>query len=720
MAQQSEDRDPADPADVVDIYTKASQDTSFEIALDDHDESPVARPAVPVDQAECPAGREPVVPVSLRSVVGVRAATLRTLDSVGYHTRRQAWYTMTRYSWQVPGYAVAGVFKGAWKAVWWMWNADGAHHLTQQLAQADDSKAWAQVEGRLTAKRRWRAGVLATCLFLLVVAALLLALAAPWWVAYLVGVCLLPPLAWVGHPADKPILQRAMVTSRYRKLSADIVLRAYYAAKLGRPDREDQRIEFASTMSRDRSGMGSQVAVLMPYGAPFTDVMNAREKLASGLDVSIQQVYLTRAHHSEREHVLYVADRDPLAIPAGRTPLLRCKPTDIWAPAPLGLDERGRKVTVPLLWNSILVGAQPRKGKTFSARALALYAALDPYVRLIIVDGKASPDWRMFALVADAYIAGTMPTRGGDPVEQFKVTLRAVKKDIQARNERLSTLPTDICPEGKLTRDIARNPKMNIPVTLLLIDEFQAYYELDEKADSAEIASLLSFIISVGPSVGIVVVSSTQKPSGIGAGADVARLFTRYRDNHAVRFALKTGNRNVSEAVLGSEAYGEGIDASSLPVGDGTDGQPDYRGIGYLYGLTDKTPCVRTYFADAADAEHICKAARALRERAGTLAGMAAGASIDATDPTDVLRDARQAFTAGQVSLSWHELADRLRTTYPSRYADITADTVSAQLRAFGVDSASVADKTHFASGRGRGCKVTDLDSAIERKTKDR
>ena len=32
------------------------------------------------------------------------------------------------------------------------------------------------------------------------------------------------------------------------------------------------------------------------------------------------------------------------------------------------------------MWISILVGAQPRKGKTFSARLLALFAALDPYV----------------------------------------------------------------------------------------------------------------------------------------------------------------------------------------------------------------------------------------------------------------------------------------------------------------------------------------------------
>jgi len=56
-------------------------------------------------------------------------------------------------------------------------------------------------------------------------------------------------------------------------------------------------------------------------------------------------------------------------VPVGRAPLLACKPADIWKPAPLGLDERGQLVAVPLLWHSILVGGLPRQGKTFAAMA---------------------------------------------------------------------------------------------------------------------------------------------------------------------------------------------------------------------------------------------------------------------------------------------------------------------------------------------------------------
>src|SRR5690349_25069951 len=121
--------------------------------------------------------------------------------------------------------------------------------------------------------------------------------------------------------------------------------------------------------------------------------------------------------------------------------------------------------------------------------------------------------------------------------------------------------------------------------------QFQNILETDDQDTNNEIAALLSYIMAVGPSAGVIILSSSQKPSGVGAG-DVQRLFNRYRDNHVVRFALKCGNRVVSEAVLGGDAYSEGYDASALPAG------PEYRGVGYLYGASDETPTVRTYLAD--------------------------------------------------------------------------------------------------------------------------
>jgi DNA segregation ATPase FtsK/SpoIIIE, S-DNA-T family len=223
-------------------------------------------------------------------------------------------------------------------------------------------------------------------------------------------------------------------------------------------------------------------------------------------------------------------------------------PTDIWQPAPFGLDERGQLATVPLMWNSALMSALPRQGKSFAARALALYCALDPFVQLDVFDAKGSPDWRKFALVADSCAFGLTPTRAGLPTEIFAQTLRRIKDDVQQRYQKLSELPADVCPAGKLTREIARDPRYGMPVRVLVADEFQEFYDLGEV--SKEIASLLTFQVKVAPGAGVILIGATQRPSGFGSG-QVAQQFTSFRDNFSVRFGLRTSSWQVSELCLG-------------------------------------------------------------------------------------------------------------------------------------------------------------------------
>ena len=433
--------------------------------------------------------------------------------------------------------------------------------------------------------------------------------------------------------------------------------------------------------------------------------MNVREKIASGLDVHVNQVFLTPDKTSSRRHTLFVADRDPLAVPVGRTDMLDCKPRSIWRPVRFGKDERGNLVELTLMWVSLLVGAQPRKGKTFAARLVALHAALDPFVKLIVVDGKNSPDWAKFRLVAHRIVFGTHPNpNDDDPVGNLVAVLDEVLEHINRVNQTLAALPVSVCPEGKLTEELARDPRYpDLRVMVLVMEEFQVYFETEDQAVNKDIAAKLSRIQAVGPSAGVVILSSSQKPSGVGAG-DVGRLFNRYRDNHAVRFALKCGNRLVSEAVLGGDAYAEGFDASSLPVGD------EYRGVGYLYGQTDATPTVRTFLADHTDAEKILAAARAHRERVGTLTGQAAGEEI-AREVRDVLADAAAVFGTSR-SLPWQILAGRMLESAPEHYGDLTADAISAQLRALGVTSGNV----KWDGSVLKGAKLDDIQAARARR----
>jgi len=361
----------------------------------------------------------------------------------------------------------------------------------------------------------------------------------------------------------------------------------------------------------------------------------------------------------------------------------------------MGLDERGQLVTVPLMWNSLLVSALPRAGKTFAARLLALFCALDPYCKLSVFDAKGSPDWRKFSLVADSCAYGLTPTRAGKPPEILLSTLEDLKADAQDRYTRLSEMPTDVCPEGKLTREMARDPRFRMPVRVLVLEEFQEYYELGPI--SKDIAELLQYLVKVAPGAGIILLCSTQKPSGIGGGGELGQRFTGFRDNFSIRFGLRTSSWQVSEMCLGQGAYSEGLDTSTL--------LPQYKGVGILRGASDASPTVRTYLADGQDAEKILTAARVIRERAGTLSGMALGESE--APQRDVLADVLEVLGADP-GLQWQILAERLAARFPDRWADASADALSAQLRSLGVPSVDV----KMAGRALKGCRRADVETA--------
>ncbi|MFC0533951.1 cell division protein FtsK [Phytohabitans kaempferiae] len=700
---QAAEADLTSGADVVDLdgararRQRAATDTHFETLLDE-EPTPGGNP-VDLPRPGKGEGQAPMVPTWLQGWANVKAslryAAKVTGYRVGFHAIRSPWYAAQALFW-----SVIGVFRLIGRQARWWWVAE-QYTLRQKAAEDNDPATWLKLHRETKSTRSWRGFVL-LCEAVALVCGVPIAYAmAPWWATALAVVLAVAGLAHIGRPADRPIITPATVAGRFRRINSDIVLRAYYAAGLGNPDRPNQTVEFGSQMSRDATDSGSQVVIDLPYGKTFNDAIKAKGAIASGLDVSINQVFITRDTTSHRRHLLFVADRDPLAVPAGRTPMLDGKPRDIWSPAPFGLDERGRKVGLLLMWISVLVGAQPRKGKTFSARLLALYAALDPYVRLIVVDGKMSADWDKFRLVAHRYVCGVVPnSRDNDPITHLLETLREVKRHIEEVNDFLSKLPVTECPEGKITRELSRR-YAQLRVWVLVMEEFQNYFETDDQDVNKEIAALLSFIMAVGPSAGVIIISSSQKPSGVGAG-DVSRLFNRYRDNHAVRFALKCGNDVVSRAVLGGDAYAEGYDASALPTGK------PYLGVGILYGHSDDTAIVRTYLADHEDAEKILTAARKHRIAAGTLSGLAAGEQIE-REVRDALADVRAVFNPGERGLHWQHIAARLAERFPEHYADITPDAISAQLRALRVPSVNV----KVAGETLKGARLDAIDTAI-------
>ncbi|MGH3342281.1 MAG: hypothetical protein ACRDPK_05215 [Carbonactinosporaceae bacterium] len=699
---RSPDEAPQAPAEQTEQteQTGVSADTAYEVELDEQPTSATA--PVPVDVPPVVEGeRRAIIPDHL--LPGNIGGTVK-------HTSGRWGYVAAFHAVRVPVYAAkVGVFavRGLGRLVcqqvawWWVRNQFA---LLQHAADSGDTREWARLHREIASTRKWRGIVLGGELLVIAVGGPIAWYMAPGWCLAAIPAGVLA-LAHYGRPMGRTIIGTAVVAPRFRKLNSDIVLRAYYAAGLGKPDKADQEVRFGSPMSRDARNTGSRVVVDLPYGKGWSDVLNAKEKIASGLDVHLNQVFLSPDKSSSRRHSLFVADRDPLAVPVGRTDMLDCKPRNIWRPVRFGKDERGQSVEILLMWISVLIGAQPRKGKTFAARLLALYAALDPYVKLIVVDGKNSPDWAKFRMVAHRTVFGTHPSpNDSDPVTHLLEALDEILEHIERVNQTLAKLPATLCPEGKLTEELARDPRYpDLRVLMLVMEEFQVYFETEDQNVNKEIAAKLSRIQAVGPSAGVIILSSSQKPSGVGAG-DVGRLFNRYRDNHAVRFALKCGNRLVSEAVLGGDAYAEGFDASSLPVGD------EYRGVGYLYGMTDATPTVRTFLADHNDAEKILTAAREHRQRMNTLTGMAAGEDMT-RDTRDVLADVRAVMDA-ETGLQWPSIAARLAERIPGHYADITPEAISAQLRSLGVPSVDIKRDGQVL----KGAKTAAIEAATNRR----
>lgn len=65
----------------------------------------------------------------------------------------------------------------------------------------------------------------------------------------------------------------------------------------------------------------------------------------------------------------------------------------------------------------------------------------------------------------------------------------------------------------------------------------------------------------------------------------------------------------------------------------------------------------------------------------------------------------------GEPGLHWKTLADRLAERFPDRWAEATADAVSAQCRSLGVPSVGV----KVAGKNLQGCRLADVRQAAAR-----
>jgi DNA segregation ATPase FtsK/SpoIIIE, S-DNA-T family len=420
-----------------------------------------------------------------------------------------------------------------------------------------------------------------------------------------------------GSPGRKAVLAGPRTLTW--TMDPQVLVDAFRDAKLIGKDETLRLVERAG-----RVGDGWAITVDLPATRKAADVIKHRDALASALAVDEVQLIVERVRgkggHAGRVF-LWVADEDPYAGPPLRTPLLDVQWWDAWRPVPFGRDARQRRIDLPLVWTSLLVGAIPRQGKTFATRLAAAGLVLDPFTRLYVFDGKGGKDWDAAEQVAYRFVCGDELTQ----VEAVRDYLIELVAEVQSRFARMATLDDEICPESKITPAISRDLNLGMPITAVIIDEVQVFLENltrqqvgGKKTTLGEyIADLLTYLARKGPAAGLVVVLATQRP-------DSNTIPSRLRAVLGSRFALRVMDWRDSNIVLGEQMNTRGYDASTL--------LPSHKGVGILRpdGETDAGTdmlalTVRTYYMPNQDWREICARGRALREAAGTLAGHAAG-----------------------------------------------------------------------------------------------
>jgi DNA segregation ATPase FtsK/SpoIIIE, S-DNA-T family len=142
---------------------------------------------------------------------------------------------------------------------------------------------------------------------------------------------------------------------------------------------------------------------------------------------------------------------------------------DVFQPVPFGTDVRGRQVRAPLIYHNWLIGAIPRQGKTNAVRVLACAAALDPLCGLWVHELKGSGDLDTLERVAHRFVSGIHDEAIGYAAE----SLRLLRGEVEKRAERLKALPRDLCPDRRVTREIAQRRSLKLWPLIGVFDEIQ-------------------------------------------------------------------------------------------------------------------------------------------------------------------------------------------------------------------------------------------------------
>jgi DNA segregation ATPase FtsK/SpoIIIE, S-DNA-T family len=623
--------------------------------------------------------------------------------TAAFHAVRLPYYT-TVLALRAP----AGAAKLIGGVLRWVSDAEGDPQR-QTAARRESAEDYLKLSRQRDRRVRWRGAVMALACIVGPLTALAVWVLAPGWLIATATAALTVVLGKAGAPADKPLVSRAVVATPVERLTSAIVERALGSLGIAEINKAlgkgGEGIRFPAPITRD--GPGWRADVDLPYGVTVTDILDRRDRLASGLRRPLGCVWPEPVadEHAGRM-MLWVGDRALSKVPPNPG-----KPgftASLFKPVPFGTDQRGRPVDVTLMYDNLLIGAMPGMGKTFSLRTPLLAAALDPLAELLIWELKGTGDLDgLGQKVAADYGSGPDDATCAAALD----SIRYVHADLERRAKVIASLPKDKCPENKVTPALAAIRTLGLHPLVLAIDECQELFSHEKYGKEA--GALVTAIIKRGRALGVIILLATQRP-------DRDSLPTAISANVGIRFCLRVMGQTENDMVLGTSSYKNGIRATSFTKSD--------RGIGYLVGAGDDPQIVRTYYIDGPAADRICERARAARIAAGTLTGTAAGQAPERREAADTLLEDIAAVVPGEESKVWSEtVISRLADLRPEVYGTWTdeggewdAARLSAALKPYGIKTVQVGRRIDGKVVNRRGIDRSHITTAIADRNRNR
>ncbi|WP_217197082.1 FtsK/SpoIIIE domain-containing protein [Streptomyces buecherae] len=619
------------------------------------------------------AKRRPVIPGWLRS----RAE----LTTAARWLARHYGHLVAYHGWRSPVYAARLVVqcpRGAARfvggAMRWVADAEG-EPVRLASVRREDAAEYLKLSRQRDNRVRLRTLVAVLASLAGTGAALALYVLAPGWLQSVSLAALVLALGHAGAPSNRPLTTRAVELPRWQTLTSDMVQQALGALSISQINQSvakgREALVFTAPISRD--GPGWRAEGDLPFGVTVADVMNRRDRLASALRRPLGCVWpeATPDEHTGRL-VLWVGDQDMNKGQQPAWPLAKSGQVDLFEPVAFATDQRGRWVRLTLMYVAGIIGSVPRMGKTFLLRLLLLIAALDPRAKLYTFDLKGTGDLDPVGdQVAHRHRAG----EDTEDIEYALHALRELRDELRRRAKVIRSLPRDVCPESKVTTELASKQSLGLHPIVVGVDECQVWFE--HPTHGREFEEICTDLVKRGPATGIVLLLATQRP-------DSKSLPTGISANAGMRWCLKVMGQIENDMVLGTGAYKRGVRASMFAWAD--------KGICYFVGEGEDARIVRSVYVDAPTAEVIALRARTLRQKLGLLTGHALGES-PATAPAasfDLLADVLAVVGPNEPKVWSETVVTRLAELRPEVYDGWEAEQLGAALKPYGITTGQV------------------------------